>query len=126
MAVVAAENPLPGEAGLIHEKHHCRKVRLLCTLGAQNNAKLVSIKVTVGAYSLHRLPIERLELLFVCKVPDKTMIQTDWMINCAGACGGVVLKCPHQIVTCELIILALCCACSLQMYQLPADNSQQK
>jgi len=37
-----------------------------------------------------------------------------------------VLKCPHQIVTCELIILALFCACSLQMYQFPAGNGQQK
>jgi hypothetical protein len=84
------------------------------------------MKVTVGAYSLHVLPIERMELLLVYKVPNKTMIHTDCVINCAGACGVIVLKCPHQFVMCELIILALCCACSLQMYQFPAGNGQQK
>jgi len=94
--------------------------------GAQTNAKLISMKVTVGTYSLHRLPIERLQLLLMYKVPNKTTIQTDWVINCAGACGGIVLKCSHQIVMCEMIILALCCACSLQKYQFPAGNSQQK
>jgi hypothetical protein len=93
--------------------------------GAQTNAKFVSTKVNVGAYSLHLLPMERLELLLPCKVPNK-MIHTDCVIKCAGACGGIVLKCPHQIVTCELIILALCCACSQQIYQFPAGNGQQK
>jgi len=84
------------------------------------------MKITVGAYSLRLLPTERLELLLVYKVPNKTTIQTDWVINCAGACGGIVLKCSHQTVTCELIILALCCACSLQMHQFPAGDGQQK
>jgi hypothetical protein len=83
------------------------------------------MKVTVGAYGLHLLLMERLELLLPYKVPNKTMIHTDCVINCAGACGGIVLKC-HQIVTCKLIILALCCACSLQMYKFPAGNGQQK
>jgi hypothetical protein len=36
------------------------------------------------------------------------------------------VKCPHQILACELIILTLCCACSLQMYQFPIGDSQQK
>ena len=84
------------------------------------------MKVTVGAYSLDLLPKERLELLLLYKVPNKTTIHTDCVINCAGACGGIVLKCPHQIVTCELIILVLYCACSLQMYKFLAGNGQQK
>jgi hypothetical protein len=54
------------------------------------------------------------------------MIHTVCVINSAGACGGIVLKHPHQIVMCKLIILALCCACSLQMHQFPAGNDQQK
>jgi len=84
------------------------------------------MKVTVRAYSLHLLPMVRLELLLPYKVPNKTTIHTDCVINCAGACEGIVLKCPHQIVMCELIILALCCACSMQIYQFPAANGQQK
>jgi len=32
----------------------------------------------------------------------------------------------HQIVASELIILALCFACSLQMYQFPIGNGRQK
>ena len=70
--------------------------------GAQTNAKLVSMKVTVRAYSLLLLPMERLELLLLYKVPNKMTIHTECVINCAGACGGSVLKCPHQIVMCEL------------------------
>ena len=36
------------------------------------------------------------------------------------------VKCPHQILACELIVLTLCCACSLQMYQFPIGDGRQK
>ena len=48
--VVAVENPLSGEAGIIREKHHCGKVGLLCMLVHKPTTnKLVSTKVIVGA-----------------------------------------------------------------------------
>jgi hypothetical protein len=49
IGVVAVENPLSGEAGLIHEHHHCRKVRLLSTLLHKAMNKLVFMKVINGA-----------------------------------------------------------------------------
>jgi hypothetical protein len=61
MPVVAVENPLPAEAGLICIQNNCGKVRLLCTLAYKPMCKLVSMKVTVGAHSLHLLPMERME-----------------------------------------------------------------
>ena len=36
------------------------------------------------------------------------------------------VKCPHQIAVCELIVPALCSACSLQMYQFPVGNGWKK
>jgi hypothetical protein len=50
MAVVAAENPLSGEAGIIRERHHCGKVGLLYILVHKPTMnKLVSTKLIVGA-----------------------------------------------------------------------------
>jgi len=49
MTVVAAENPLSGDGGIIREKHQCGKVGLLCILVHKATNKLVSTKVIVGA-----------------------------------------------------------------------------
>jgi len=36
------------------------------------------------------------------------------------------LKYPHKIAACELIVLGLCCACSLQMFQFLKGDRRQK
>ena len=36
------------------------------------------------------------------------------------------VKYPHKIAASELIVLGLCCACSLQMYRFPKGDSWQK
>jgi hypothetical protein len=74
--------------------------------------------------------MERIEHLLAHNVPHKMTIHTDCVTNCAGACRGIVLKILQNVLiklwACKLIILALCCACSQQMYQFPAGNGQKK
>jgi hypothetical protein len=41
-------------------------------------------------------------------------------------CPQNIAKHPHQIVACKLIVLALCCACSLQMYLFPICDGRQE
>jgi hypothetical protein len=91
--------------------------------------KLVSTKVIAGAESLRLLSMERMELLLAYSFAHKITISSDFLSNCAGACGGfffqIVAKHPCQTGACELIILALCCTCSLQMYQFYIRNDRQ-
>jgi len=48
--------------------------------------------------------------------------------NRAGAVEGFynIVKRPHQILACELIVLTLCCAWSLQICQFPIGDGRQK
>jgi hypothetical protein len=66
MAIVAVENPLLGEEGFICEQHYCEKFGLLFNLVHKPMKKSVLTKVITGAqYSLHLLPMKRMELLLV-------------------------------------------------------------
>jgi hypothetical protein len=49
MAIVAVENPLLGEAGLICEQHYCGKFKLLFNLVHKPMKKFVLTKVIIGA-----------------------------------------------------------------------------
>jgi hypothetical protein len=91
MAIVAVENPLLGEAGLICEQHYCRKFGLLFNLVHKPMNKLVSTKVIIGA-CLHHLPMKRTELLLAYNVSQTTMIYNDHMTNHAVACAWIFLK----------------------------------
>ena len=88
MAVVAIENPLYGEAGLILKQNDCGKVGLLCTLVHNPTHILVSTKVIVGAQNLHLRPMGRMERLNAYNIPHKAKINTDFVSNRADVVEG--------------------------------------
>jgi hypothetical protein len=52
---------------------------------------------------------------------------TMWLCGCLWRDSSQnAVKHLHQTVVCKLIILALCCACSLPKYQFPVSDSWQK
>jgi hypothetical protein len=73
--------------------------------------------------------MERMGLLLAYNDPHKTTTYTDCVNNLRVLVEGFFSKrCKslHQIAACELAFLALCCTCSLQMYQFPLGHGRQK
>jgi hypothetical protein len=69
---------------------------LLCTVVHKSAHKLASTKAIVGTYSLHLLPMERLELLLAFNISHKMTIHTNCMINDTD--GGIVFKTLQYIL----------------------------
>jgi hypothetical protein len=127
MALLTVQNPLPLEASLIHEQQHCGKYASLYS-GVQTNAQIGleqgncwGLEPAPSANRRDRAaaPVQHSKRWFTLTASPIAQVL-------AEGCSQNTAKCRHQIAVCELIVLALCCACSLQIYQFPLGDGPQK
>ena len=130
MAVVAVENPLLGEARVIREQHHCGKVGFLCALlnkpinlfrrrkslrpsGASNFCRWKEWR------SCSRTTFHTIRRSTPNASPQRVCL---WRETSQSAAE----RTSSSTAACEIIVLALCCYCSLKMYQIPVGDGRQK
>ena len=129
MAVVAAENPLSGEAWVIREQHHCGKDGLLYTLvnKPMNLSRRRKSLGPSGACSFCRWNWWRScsRTTFHTRRRSTPTASTTARLLVEGFFSNWY-RTSSSNASCEIIVLALCCAYSLHMYQFLVGDGRQK
>ena len=95
----------------------------ICRRCVRATLRTVKLGLRVGIEQNHWRILKKKKLFFV---PVYSRCSNVWSPTCGCLwrdCSQYTVKRPHQISAFELIVLALCCACSLQMYQFPIGYS---